>query len=99
MWTPVHHMRMLLWCSSSGQTSTPRALPGSGIGLTTRWTRHTGGLMQLMRIGSAGQEKPVVRIDDSSYVDVSDVVRDFDAHFFTHQLDGLRQIVDVRKRT
>ena len=35
--------------------------------------------MQLMRIGPAGAEKPVVRVDESSYVDVSDLVTDFDA--------------------
>src|SRR5581483_5046631 len=29
--------------------------------------------MHLMRIGPAGSEKPVVRIDDDSYVDVSDI--------------------------
>ncbi|MFE4468119.1 fumarylacetoacetate hydrolase family protein [Leifsonia sp. NPDC056824] len=38
--------------------------------------------MYLMRIGDAGSEKPVVRIDDESYVDVSDVVADFDERFF-----------------
>lgn len=54
--------------------------------------------MQLMRIGSAGQEKPVVRVDDSSYVDVSDVVRDFNADFFTHQLDDLADLVEERTR-
>jgi len=36
----------------------------------------------LMRIGPAGAEKPVVRIDDTTYVDVSDVVGDFDEAFF-----------------
>ena len=35
--------------------------------------------MHLMRIGPAGAEKPVVRVDDTSYVDVSDLVTDFDA--------------------
>lgn len=38
--------------------------------------------MQLMRIGPAGRERPVVRIDDATYVDVGDVVRDFDEAFF-----------------
>jgi 2-keto-4-pentenoate hydratase/2-oxohepta-3-ene-1,7-dioic acid hydratase in catechol pathway len=38
--------------------------------------------MQLMRLGAPGREKPVVRIDDETYVDVSDVVRDFDESFF-----------------
>jgi 2-keto-4-pentenoate hydratase/2-oxohepta-3-ene-1,7-dioic acid hydratase in catechol pathway len=36
----------------------------------------------LMRIGPVGQERPVVRLDDEHYVDVSDVVRDFDERFF-----------------
>ena len=34
--------------------------------------------MNLMRIGAAGAEKPAARIDDETYVDVSDVVDDFD---------------------
>jgi 2,4-diketo-3-deoxy-L-fuconate hydrolase len=36
----------------------------------------------LMRIGAPGAEKPVVRVDDTHYVDVSDLVRDFDEAFF-----------------
>jgi len=35
-----------------------------------------------MRIGPAGQEKPVVRHDEHSYIDVSDVTPDFDEQFF-----------------
>jgi len=38
--------------------------------------------MHLMRIGAAGAEKPAVRVDDASYVDVSDLVGDFDESFF-----------------
>jgi 2,4-didehydro-3-deoxy-L-rhamnonate hydrolase len=38
--------------------------------------------MHLMRIGAIGSEKPVVRLDDESYVDLSDVVVDFDERFF-----------------
>ena len=38
--------------------------------------------MKLMRLGPAGHEKPVVRVDETSYVDVSDVVPDFDEAFF-----------------
>ncbi|GAA1696066.1 fumarylacetoacetate hydrolase family protein [Nonomuraea maheshkhaliensis] len=38
--------------------------------------------MYLMRIGPPGAEKPVVRVDDSHYVDVSDVTPDFDERFF-----------------
>jgi 2,4-diketo-3-deoxy-L-fuconate hydrolase len=35
-----------------------------------------------MRIGAPGAEKPVVRVDDEHYVDVSDLVHDFDERFF-----------------
>jgi hypothetical protein len=38
--------------------------------------------MYLMRIGPPGAEKPVVRSDDGSYVDVSDVMADFNEAFF-----------------
>jgi len=38
--------------------------------------------MHLMRVGAAGAEKPAVRVDDASYVDVSDLVADFDERFF-----------------
>src|SRR6185503_958004 len=39
-------------------------------------------LMKLMRVGAAGAEKPVVRVDEATYVDVSDLVADFDEAFF-----------------
>ena len=49
--------------------------------------------MYLMRIGAPGAEKPVARIDDDSYVDLSGVVGDFDEAFFggerLDQNDGL----------
>ncbi|WP_342663643.1 fumarylacetoacetate hydrolase family protein [Paractinoplanes globisporus] len=35
-----------------------------------------------MRVGAPGAEKPVVRVDDDRYVDVSDLVTDFDEAFF-----------------
>lgn len=38
--------------------------------------------MQLMRLGAPGSERPVIRVDDTSYVDVSDLVGDFDEAFF-----------------
>jgi 2,4-diketo-3-deoxy-L-fuconate hydrolase len=38
--------------------------------------------MYLMRIGQPGAEKPVVRIDADTYVDVSDIVPDFNEAFF-----------------
>jgi 2,4-didehydro-3-deoxy-L-rhamnonate hydrolase len=52
--------------------------------------------MQLMRIGPAGAEKPVVRIDETSYVDVSDLVTDFDATYFAGGHDRLREAVAAR---
>jgi 2,4-diketo-3-deoxy-L-fuconate hydrolase len=45
--------------------------------------------MFLMRIGPHGAERPVVRIDDRSYVDVSDVVDDFNEAFFGGHANGL----------
>ncbi|MEV4703251.1 fumarylacetoacetate hydrolase family protein [Actinoplanes sp. NPDC049316] len=38
--------------------------------------------MLLMRVGAFGAEKPAVRVDDTRYVDVSDLVTDFDEAFF-----------------
>lgn len=38
--------------------------------------------MHLMRIGALGAEKPAARIDEDTYVDLADVVRDFDETFF-----------------
>jgi 2-keto-4-pentenoate hydratase/2-oxohepta-3-ene-1,7-dioic acid hydratase in catechol pathway len=52
--------------------------------------------MRLMRIGPAGAEKPVVRVDDATYVDVSDVVTDFDAAYFAGGHDHLRDAVAAR---
>jgi 2,4-didehydro-3-deoxy-L-rhamnonate hydrolase len=53
--------------------------------------------MFLMRLGPIGSERPVVRIDDSHYVDVSDVVDDFDETFFgSNGLPRLAEIVQER---
>ena len=49
--------------------------------------------MYLMRIGPAGSERPVVRIDDTRYVDVADLVGDFDEAFFGS--DGLTRLGEV----
>jgi len=49
-----------------------------------------------MRIGPAGAERPVVRIDKYTYVDVSDEVTDYDENFFAGGLDALRQLVATR---
>ena len=38
--------------------------------------------MRLLRIGPVGEERPAVLVGDTTYVDVSDVVRDYDAAFF-----------------
>jgi 2-keto-4-pentenoate hydratase/2-oxohepta-3-ene-1,7-dioic acid hydratase in catechol pathway len=51
-----------------------------------------------MRIGVAGQERPAVRIGDDSYIDVSDVVTDFDERFFAAGgLRSLRPVVTERQ--
>ncbi|MET0449975.1 MAG: fumarylacetoacetate hydrolase family protein, partial [Aeromicrobium sp.] len=52
--------------------------------------------MKLMRIGPVGTETPVVRIDETTYVDVSDLVHDFDEHFFGSGLDRLAEPVAER---
>jgi 2,4-didehydro-3-deoxy-L-rhamnonate hydrolase len=53
--------------------------------------------MFLMRLGPIGSERPVVRIDDSHYVDVSDVVDDFDETFLgSNGLPRLAEIVQER---
>ena len=52
--------------------------------------------MHLMRIGPAGSEKPVVRIDAGRYVDVSDLVTDFDAAYFAGGSPALRDAVGER---
>jgi len=50
-----------------------------------------------MRIGAPGAEKPVARIDDETYVDLSDVVTDFDEEFFgSYGLNRVRPIVTER---
>jgi 2-keto-4-pentenoate hydratase/2-oxohepta-3-ene-1,7-dioic acid hydratase in catechol pathway len=50
-----------------------------------------------MRLGATGVEKRAVRIDDETYVDVSDVVSDFDEGFFGGDgLDALRETVRAR---
>lgn len=55
--------------------------------------------MYLMRIGPAGHEKPVVRVDAGHYVDVADVVDDFGGDFFGGGTDDLAGIVDTRIRS
>ena len=56
--------------------------------------------MYLMRLGQVGSERPVVRIDDSHYLDVSDVVDDFDEAFFgSNGLTRLAEVVRERSTT
>ena len=53
--------------------------------------------MRLLRIGPAGSERPAALAPDDSYVDLSDVVDDFDERFFrTGGLDRVRPIVAER---
>ena len=49
--------------------------------------------MYLMRIGQPGSEKPIVRLDDETYVDVSDLAADFDEAFFGS--GGIERITPV----
>lgn len=51
-----------------------------------------------MRIGEVGAERPVVRLDEATYIDVSDVTDDFDEAFFgSGGLAGLAGIVEQRQ--
>jgi len=53
--------------------------------------------MRLMRIGERGAERPVVRVDETNYVDVSDLTPDFGEEFFRSLgIDGLRSEVEAR---
>jgi 2-keto-4-pentenoate hydratase/2-oxohepta-3-ene-1,7-dioic acid hydratase in catechol pathway len=64
---------------------------GGGGGL---W--NPGGVY-LMRIGAFGAEKPVARVDDDTYVDLSDVVDDIDEAFLgSGGIDRIRPVVDER---
>jgi 2-keto-4-pentenoate hydratase/2-oxohepta-3-ene-1,7-dioic acid hydratase in catechol pathway len=50
-----------------------------------------------MRIGAPGAEKPVARLDDDTYVDLSDVVGDFDEAFFgSGGIERIRPVVADR---
>lgn len=53
--------------------------------------------MKLVRIGPVGSEIPGVLVDENTFVDVSDVVRDYDEAFFgSGQLETLEDIVQNR---
>ena len=51
--------------------------------------------MKLIRVGASGQEKPGVLVNENQYIDLSDVVTDFDEKFFGS--DGLNRIQSVVK--
>jgi 2,4-diketo-3-deoxy-L-fuconate hydrolase len=51
----------------------------------------------LMRLGAPGAEKPVARLDDETYVDLSDVVDDLDERFFgSGGIERVRPVVAER---
>lgn len=51
--------------------------------------------MKLLRVGAPGKERPAVLIDDGHYVDVGDIVGDFDEAFFrSGALAGLSGSID-----
>jgi 2,4-didehydro-3-deoxy-L-rhamnonate hydrolase len=53
--------------------------------------------VKLMRLGPVGAERPVVRVDQTSYVDVSDAVTDYDEAFFgSSGLQRVRMLVAER---
>lgn len=53
--------------------------------------------MYLMRIGQPGSEKPIVRLNDDTYVDVSDLATDFDEAFFgSGGIERIKPIVQRR---
>jgi hypothetical protein len=50
-----------------------------------------------MRVGPSGSERPIVRVNDSAYVEVSDIVSDFNEAFFASEgLSRLGPIVEAR---
>jgi 2-keto-4-pentenoate hydratase/2-oxohepta-3-ene-1,7-dioic acid hydratase in catechol pathway len=49
--------------------------------------------MKLLRIGAAGSEKPAALVSENHFVDLSDVVSDFDEPFFGS--DGLTRIAPI----
>jgi len=53
--------------------------------------------MKLLRIGAAGSEKPAALVGESTYVDLSDIVTDFDEAFFgSDGIDRVRGVVAER---
>src|SRR6218665_2413717 len=69
---------------------------GSRI-VSSHTNKQKGRVMRLMRLGQPGAERPVVRLDDTTYIDVSDVVTDYNEQFFgSGGLDRLRPVVAER---
>ena len=53
--------------------------------------------MHLMRLGEPGEERPVARLDDQTYVDLGDVVPDLDEAFFgSGGIERIRPLVAER---
>ncbi len=53
--------------------------------------------MKLIRLGAAGEERPAVLAAPGTFVDLSDVVNDFDEHFFADGgLEKIRTVVEER---
>jgi len=56
--------------------------------------------LRLVRLGPTGAERPAVLVTDTSYVDVADIVHDYDADFFQFGgVERMRGIVAERTRT
>lgn len=53
--------------------------------------------MRLLRVGPAGHERPAALADDKTYVDLSDIVNEFDDRFFgSGGIERIRPVVDER---
>ena len=53
--------------------------------------------MRLIRLGQPGQEKPAALLDDENYIDLSDVVVDFNEEFFgSNRMDEIANVVADR---
>lgn len=52
--------------------------------------------MKLMRIGPVGEERPIARVDDETYVDLADTVEDFNELFFAKSIEPIRALVEKR---
>ncbi len=53
--------------------------------------------MRLLRLGAPGEEKPAALLDDDNYIDLSDVVDDFNEAFFAAgRLDEIANVVAER---